>query len=102
MKPYKVKHVPTGLYYQPHKHRGSNVSKRGKIYETATHGLSSAFKYAKQYPDKEGYQKFTLRVAQDGTIHKQFKDTFVWTKCSWAYNEVMADTLLTDWILEEI
>lgn len=53
MVPYKVKHVPTGLYYQPHKHRGSNISTRGKIYQTGTHGLSSAFKYAEKYKDKE-------------------------------------------------
>ena len=42
MKPYKLKHVPTGLYYQPHKHRGSNLSQKGKIYQSATHWLSSA------------------------------------------------------------
>ena len=42
MKPYKLKHVPTGLYYQPHKHRGSNLSQKEKIYQSATHGLSSA------------------------------------------------------------
>lgn len=31
MKPYKVKHIPTGLYYQPSK-GGNNLSPRGKIY----------------------------------------------------------------------
>ena len=55
MKPYKLKHLPTGLYYQPHKHRGSNLSEKGKIYQSGTHGLSSALRYAtkdKNLPNK--------------------------------------------------
>lgn len=35
---YKVRHIPTGLFYQPVKGRWasdkSNLSKRGKLYET--------------------------------------------------------------------
>ncbi len=41
MKPYKMKHIPTGLYFQPHKHRGSHLSKNGKIYQTASNGIDT-------------------------------------------------------------
>ena len=100
MKPYKLKHVPTGLYYQPHKHRGSNLSKRGKIYQTGTHGLSSAFNYAEIHPEKERF--FTVYVEKDSQIHKLLKDIIVWKECTWSYNQMMSETLVTDWIIEEI
>lgn len=32
MRPYKIKHIPTGLYYKPS--RGNNLSKLGKVYTT--------------------------------------------------------------------
>ncbi len=47
---YKLKHIPTGLYYQPHKHRGSNLSKTGKVYCGKTHGLSGEFRNLKNNP----------------------------------------------------
>lgn len=31
---YKLKHIPTGLYYRPLNCTSSNLSKRGKIYQT--------------------------------------------------------------------
>nr|DAK36197.1 MAG TPA: hypothetical protein [Caudoviricetes sp.] len=33
MKPYRIKHKPTGLYYQP-TINGNNLSKTGKVYLT--------------------------------------------------------------------
>lgn len=39
---YKLKHIPTGLYYQPVKGsygNGTNLSKRGKIYQTKANAL---------------------------------------------------------------
>jgi hypothetical protein len=38
MKPYRIKHIPTGLYYKPSK-GGSNLSTKGKVYLTANSGL---------------------------------------------------------------
>ena len=35
MKPYRLKHHPTGLYYQPN----SGLSKKGKIYQTESNAL---------------------------------------------------------------
>ena len=91
---YKVKHVPTGLYYQPHKYGGSNLSKKGKIYQSATHGLSSAF--------KDMDRKFSVYVAKNSVIHKLTKDLLEFRECRWAYNQLMADTLVKDWVIENI
>lgn len=59
---YRVKHVPTGLYYQPQRHHGSNLSTRGKVYQTAKHGLSHAFRHKQKvfrvYVEKNGSTKF--------------------------------------------
>lgn len=39
MKAYRVKHKPSGLYYQP-SGNGNNLSKRGKIYNTPNNILN--------------------------------------------------------------
>lgn len=100
MKPYKLKHIPTGLYYQPHKHRGSNLSKKGKIYQTGTHGLSEHMCDAKRYP--KDTHTVTVRCKKDSGVHKQTKDVLVWKDSKYTYGQVYADTLLTDWVKEEI
>ncbi len=42
---YKVKHIPTGLYYQPVTSSGTNLGKKGKIYETSSSCLSGSEDY---------------------------------------------------------
>ena len=42
---YRIKHIPSGLYYQPHKHKGNNLSKTGKIYAKESYA-KSAYKAA--------------------------------------------------------
>ena len=91
---YKLKHVPTGLYYQPHKHRGSNLSKRGKIYQTATHGLSSAFRSKNII--------FTIYCEKNSRVYKQCKDILKFEEYKYLYNQVKADTKVSDWIIEKI
>lgn len=39
MEAYRLKHIPTGLYYQPTKN-GNNLSKRGKVYLTKANPLT--------------------------------------------------------------
>jgi len=91
---YKLKHIPTGLYYQPHKHRGSNLSKRGKIYQTKTHGLSSEFRNKRK--------TFTVYCAKDSQVYKLAKDILNFEDYKYSYNQVKAETLVSDWIVEEI
>ena len=39
MTPYRIKHKPTGLYYQPTVN-GNNLSKKGKVYLTKNNMLN--------------------------------------------------------------
>jgi hypothetical protein len=89
---YKMKHVPTGLYYQPHVHRGSHLSKKGKIYQTNTNGVESG---------NYGHKTFAVWCQKDSQIHKITKDILVWVQSS-SYNQVKAETEFKDWIREYI
>jgi lysozyme family protein len=91
---YKLKHVPTGLYYQPHKHRGSNISKRGKVYQTKTHGLSRAY--------RNKSKTFTVIVEKDSVVHKETKDVLAYVPCEWSYNQMTVKTNIDDWIIEVV
>jgi hypothetical protein len=99
---YKLKHVPSGLYYQPHKHGGSNLAKRGKIYQTAAHGLSSALRDLAKHPDNPRYQTFYVYTKKDGVIYRQYVHIFTWEDTTWDRWQVRAATKVTDWIIEEI
>lgn len=93
MKPYKVKHIPTGLYYQPHKHRGSHLSKNGKIYQTNVNGVESG---------NYGHKTFTVWCQKDSTIHKLTASVLDWTESRHSYGQIKAETRFEDWIREEI
>ncbi len=95
MKFYKLKHIPTQLYFQPHKHRGSHLSKNGKIYQTDKNGLSSAFK-------RKDTNIFNVQCEKNSTIHKLTKDILIWTECRWSYNQLTTNTNLIDWEKEYI
>jgi hypothetical protein len=93
MKPYKLKHTPTGLYYQPHKHRGSHLSKKGKIYQTNTNGVETG---------NYGYKTFTVCCEKGSQIHKLTESVLNWVGCPWANNQLRAETNFEDWIREDI
>lgn len=93
-KPYRLKHVPTGLYFQPHKHRGSHLTKRGKIYQTRL----NAFSYSGYNPPTT----FTVYAEADSKIYRETKDTLPWQEAKYSYNQVKAVTNLSDWIQEKI
>jgi hypothetical protein len=95
MKPYKLKHVPTGLYYQPLKHRGSNFSKRGKIYQTNVNILSLSY-----YSNGKIRDILTIFANEDTIVYKEFKNILVWEKSQ--NNNFKTATLATDWVKEEI
>lgn len=89
---YRMKHIPTGLYYQPHKHRGSHLSKTGKVYQTNVNGVESG----------NSAFKLSIYCQKDSRIHKQTKDILDWRQCSYSGNQMMAETNFEDWIREEI
>lgn len=88
---YRMKHVPTGLYYQPHVYRGSHLSKKGKIYQTNTNGVESG---------NYGHKTFNVWCQKDSQIHKITKHILVWIDSN--YGQVKAETDFNDWIREYI
>jgi len=91
---YRLKHKPTGMYYQPHKHRGSNLSRNGKVYNTGTHGLSEAFKSKRE--------TFPVYVERDSVMYNKTKDILNYTECKYDFYQMKAETLVSDWEIETI
>lgn len=89
MMPYRMKHIPTGLYYQPIRHRGSNLSKNGKVYLTESHGI------------KSHNHKFYVYSFCDCAVVKQTRDKLDWVK-SYPGSELRAETNISDWVKEEV
>lgn len=89
MKAHRMKHVPTGLYYQPIRHMGSNLSKNGKVYLTESHGV------------KSNDNKFFVYSYCYCKVITQTKDKLDWVK-SYSSSELKAVTNINDWIKEEV
>lgn len=88
---YKMKHIPTGLYFQPCKFRGSHLSKKGKIYQTNSNGVETG---------NYGHKYFTINCEEDSVIHKITLDKLNWKR---GYrNQLSAITNFNDWVREEI
>lgn len=85
---FKIKHVPSGLFYQPHKHRGNNLSKNGKIYATEGFAKSSL---------KSNRMKPSIQLDKDGRVHKIVKNMLSFRECKWTYNQVITETSESDW-----
>lgn len=63
MKPYRIKHKPTGLYYQP-TINGNNLSKTGKVYLTKNNVLNG----------KDTFVYISLN--EQGRLYKEYKKYF--------------------------
>lgn len=63
MKPYRIKHIPTGLYYRPS--TDTNLTKRGKSYVTGGNILTCS---------KSEYIHISLRVESEA--YKKNKEYF--------------------------
>jgi hypothetical protein len=58
MKAYRIKHIPTGLYYKPS--TSTNLTKRGKAYTTANNILTysnSEYIHISLRAESESYKK---------------------------------------------
>lgn len=88
MNPYRIKHIPTGLYYKPGER---NLSKTGKVYQTANNILTYVCR---------GYVHVSVR--NGSKIHEATKDKIQWEPQrfkSWICN---AKLPITDFVKEEI
>lgn len=63
MKPYRIKHKPTGLYYQPTVN-GNNLSLTGKVYLTKNNVLNG----------KDTFVYISLN--EQGRLYKEYKKYF--------------------------
>jgi len=88
---YRMKHIPTGLYFQPCKHRSSHLSKNGKVYQTNTNGVEM---------NKGEHKTFDVWCQKNSRIHKETSAILNWESSN--YNEMIAKTDFKDWIREEI
>lgn len=92
---FRLKHIPTGLYYQPHKHGGSHLSKKGKIYQNTSHGLSEAFNNKREF--------FCVNCNKNSQVYKLTKDILSWKETrGGGWNQVIALTKTSDWVIENI
>ena len=85
---YKVKHKPSGLYYQP---GPNNLSVKGKIYQNSNNLLT-------------GYKRdseFYIHIIKDGTIHKQYPN-LKWEEDRWRCYRMRLLTSVSDWEIEEL
>ena len=90
MKPYKVKHIPTGLYYQPSK-GGNNLSPRGKIYQTSTNPINMG-----------GRDYIGLSARDNSIVYRQTKDIIPWQKATGSYREMYYRAPKSDFQIEEL
>lgn len=91
---YRLKHKPTGLYYQPHSQSGSDLGIRGKVYQTGRHGLSEAFKHPESI--------FKIYIKKDSSIYKKTKDILEYKDNRYDNSEVVEITCTSDWEIENI
>lgn len=64
---YRIKHIKSGLYYQPTTKSGNNLGHTGKVYMTKTNGLSTAI---------DG--KICIAIKKDSRAYKLTKDMIDW------------------------
>lgn len=88
MKPYRIKHVPTGLYYKPGE---VNLTKNGKVYTTGV----NAFSYFTC-----GYIPVSARA--NSKLHTSTKDIIQWGKTAYYPSRVSAKIPVEQFIKEEI
>lgn len=94
MKPYRLKHIPTGLYYRPW-NGISNIHDKGKVYFNSQNGLglpngvNSSFRFYIRITDGALFKKYSKLFNQEfekGFAHKEFK----------------LQTTIKDWEIEEL
>jgi hypothetical protein len=92
--PFRLKHVPTGMYYQPHRHRGNNISITGKIYHKEVH--------ANSVKNMERGGGITIWVMKRSKICRDTESILVYFESRIVSGEACALTRLDDWQVEEM
>lgn len=88
MKPYRIKHIPTGLYYKPGE---VNLSKTGKVYQTANNILTYVCRGV-----------VLVEVTKGSKIHEATKDKIQWEPSRYHPWHVIAKLPITEFEKEEL
>lgn len=88
MKPYRIKHIPTGLYYKP---GVSNLSKTGKVYQTANNILTYVCRGV-----------VPVEVRKGSKIYEATKDKIQWESERFHYGCMAAKLPITEFEKEEL
>ena len=89
MKPYRIKHIPTGLYYQPVK-SGNNLGERGKVYLTNASPLSM----------HDDDYSIWLQLRKDSLAYKKTANLVAWK--DYDYKSVTYRANKREFIIEEL
>ncbi len=87
MKPYRIKHIPTGLYYKPGK---ANLSKKGKVYLDGSSVLSNSG------------STIIVSIRKCSRIHEATKDKIQWEDARFMYGYMIAKLPTTEFEKEEL
>lgn len=88
MKPYRIKHIPTGLYYKP---VVPNLSKTGKVYQTTNNALT--YFCCGVVP---------VEVRKDSKIYEATKDKIQWEPSRYHYGYMIAKLPINEFEKEEL
>ena len=88
MNPYRIKHIPTGLYYKPGK---ANLSKTGKVYMSGASVLSTVC-----------YGTITVSTRKGSKAHEATKDKIQWEEARFMYGYMIAKLPITEFEKEEL
>lgn len=84
MEVFKIKHIPTGLFWQPHKHRGSTLSKTGKMYPKRSFA-EAAMKCVH------------VQVAENSVVHRLAKNVLNFEPIKWSPGQLRYLGKKEDW-----
>lgn len=86
---FRYKHVPTGMYYQPQKNRGSHLSSKGKVYNSSNNGI-----------DNTNSEEVYIFCCEGSRIEKLTSHLLAWEK---SYSgQLRAKTNKSEWFKEYI
>lgn len=88
MNPYRIKHIPTGLYYKPGE---VNLSRTGKVYQTANNILTYVCRGV-----------VPVEVRKGSKIHEDTKDKIQWESSRYHPWHVGAKLPITEFEKEEL
>lgn len=88
-KPYRLKHIKSGLYYQPLSQGGNNLGVNGKVYLTKKNGLDDAI-------DGDVY----IAVKMNSRVYRLTKYCIDWKEHTYMCDGVYARVPVSDFEIE--